>query len=157
MALNPDRGMPELKKKRTKGLFYTQSVKPYRYGLVVSIGQSLEELRASMEATDKEYGTDRAQEVIAQAEQAIGDGWPGFVFRMQSDSFFWLRDLPRCTSSYGVMVHELMHLVNGVMKSRGIRLSGTSTEEAYAYLIEELYIEMSNRVCRHLNPKRKRK
>mgnify|MGYP007112896503 FL=1 len=135
--------MPEL----MAGLFFTTELRPYRYGLVVSIGQTDAELKADLRKADRHFKCKRTAEIMAEA--VLSKTWPGWVLNFEADSFMRMRELPSTIEQRGVMVHELLHVVRACMKSRNMRMSGRTGQEAYCYLLEELYIEFCHRITQH--------
>lgn len=125
------------------GLSFTVELKPYRYGLAVSMGQSRKELLKFARWIDKEYGSDRSGIIMDGFDKADS---VGFCIRMDGDSFLYLRDLPTTITKQGVLIHELFHVARHCLISRDIDLSGRSTEEVYAYLMEEMWNEIMHRV-----------
>lgn len=130
------------------GFCFNMEIKPYRYGLLMSIAQSRKQLKRSLKSADKHFGTNRADELLKHWDES--DGWLGFVVNMDSsDSFVYLRDMPDTINTRGVMVHELLHLTFAVLKARRIDTEGMGGEEAHCYLLEELCNEVERRVSRH--------
>jgi len=121
-------------------------MRPYRYGFVVSIGQSDEELKADMRRIDRKQKTRRTKYVMA----ASATPGPGFCVMFENDSFMRIREIPRSVEGDGVVIHELLHVVRHCLKSRGINMSGTNGQEAYCYLLEEAWNEVMGRVVIHL-------
>lgn len=121
-------------------------LRPYRYGLVVSIGQTEDELRRCMRRVDKKHNVERLGDVI----EALKTPGPGFCCFWEADGFMYIREIPMTVQSQGVVVHELLHVIEHCMKSRGMKLSGVTSQEAYCYLIEEAWNEVMGRVANHI-------
>lgn len=128
-------------------LFWSTEVRPYRYGLVVSIGQTDRQLVASARVLDRKFGADRAKEVEEAAIRWAG--CPGYVHRWTADALLRIRNIPKAVSDHGVLIHELTHVVHGVLKARGMNTDSTTGEEAFAYLIEQLHNDICVRLDKH--------
>lgn len=131
---------------KTKGLFFTLELQPYRYGLVVSIGQTDAQLKRSMERIDKKHGVERVGDVM----EALKTPGPGFCCLWEADGFMYIREIPVTVQSQGVVVHELLHIIQHCMKSRGMKLSGVTSQEAYCYLTEQAWNDVMGRVARSI-------
>jgi hypothetical protein len=135
-----------MRKKKHRGLFFNIELKPYRYGLVVSIGQTNEEVDRAMKRLDKAHGIERRVEVM----NALETPGPGFCVVWEADSFMCIRSMPIHVQDQGVVIHELVHVVQHCMNSRGMKMSGRTSQEAFCYLIEEAWNEIMGRVARHI-------
>lgn len=132
--------------KKRPGLFFAIELRPYRYGLVVSIGQTDAEIGAAMAKMDRTHGTKRGPDVM-EALETVG---PGFCVVWDSDSFVYIRDIPDTVQAQGVVVHELLHAVRHCMKVRSISMGDMNGQEAHCYLLEETWNEVMGRVARHI-------
>lgn len=135
-----------MKRKTPGGLFFSIELRPYRYGLVVSIGQTDAEIRADMIRLDRRHKTGRVTDVI----EAMKGRWPGFVRTWEADSFMFIREMPVTVQGQGVVVHELLHVVRHCMRTRNMGMGGMNGQEAYCYLLEETWNQVMGRVAEHL-------
>lgn len=130
----------------SKGMFFCFELRPYRYGFVVSIGQTDAEIKADMAKIDRKHKVKRKADVM----DALKNRTPGFCVLWEADSFMFIRDMPMTVQGQGVVAHELLHVVRHCMRTRGIKMSGQSAEEAHCYLLEEAWNEVMGRVARHV-------
>ena len=94
------------------------------------------------------YSTERAANIIAEyggCEETVKeirtlDQCQGVTIRSDKDKFFtvYLPELPRTCEQHAVLVHELFHLTEQIMKRIGMTLDSSTSSEAYAYLIDWL-------------------
>lgn len=130
----------------TKSLFYTREIFPYRYGLVVSIGQTDAQLRASMQGLDRKLRTSHTEEVMLVAYKTNPEHTKGYVQNWQSDSLMRIYTFPKSIGQRGAIVHELLHVVRACLWSRSLKMKGVTGQEAYCYLLEDLYIDLFRRL-----------
>lgn len=65
-------------------------------------------------------------------------GATGRTYWKTSSTFVvWLKSWPKTAFHYGVLQHELFHVVDNALRGKGIKLSDES-DEAYAYMMESL-------------------
>lgn len=133
-------------RKGDNGIFFNTELPPYRYGLVVSIGQSDASIKRDLARIDKKFKVERTADVML----ALKNRTPGFCVMWEADAFMFIEKMPLLVKDQGVVVHELLHIVRHCMRSRGIRMNNHSTEEAHCYLMEDLWNEVMSRVARHI-------
>jgi hypothetical protein len=133
-------------KRKHKGLFFNIELKPYRYGLVVSIGQTPKEVDRCMRRIDRAHKTDRRADVM----RAIEVSTPGCFVAWDADGFLHIQNMPTTVQDQGVVIHELVHCIQHCMRTRGMNMSGRTSQEAFCYLIEETWNEIMGRVARHV-------
>ena len=130
------------------GFFFNIELRPYRYGCVVSIGQTDAQIKAEMAKVDHAYKTKRSRDVM---RAGIENPVPGYVVTWEADSFMRIREIPDTVQVQGVVIHELLHVVRHCLKTRGINMAGRGGQEAYCYLLEEAWNEVMGRVRAVLN------
>lgn len=129
-----------------RSVFYMREVSPYRYGLIVNIGQSDRQLEKHMRDVDARLNTDRTKEVIRVANRPNMQRANGYVQNWKNDSLLRIMKMPETIEDRGTVVHELLHVVRACLKSRNIRMTGFAGQEAYCYLLEELHNDLFSRL-----------
>lgn len=137
----------------SKGLFFTFELKPYRFGVAVSIAQDRNELSEDLKKLDRRFRTNARKNILADWDRAaqISTGMVVSVGENEGDAFMWLRDIPTTNATCGVLIHESLHLVTLCLCERGMDLGmDGSSQEPYCYLLEEVWNEVMGRVNHHL-------
>lgn len=108
----------------------------YPFDLMVSIGQTTDELINSLRKKGVEYNDDCKIMPNGLARTIMFEGGQTLII---------LPNIPQSCLEYGVLAHEIFHAVDFLMNRIGISLCPASNE-AYAYLIgyitKEIYKKM---------------
>ncbi len=138
------------------GLFFTTTLRPYRFGLAVSIAQDPKQLNKDLLKLDRRCGT-KARPNIMQNYRRISPISTGFVLRVGvGDAFMWLKAMPTTTATCGVALHEMLHVTAMCLMDRGIKISRkASSHEPYCYLLEDLHVTLYDNVNNHLRGRTK--
>ena len=108
----------------------TINMQVYPFQLMISVGQNDDELGAEL---DKHK--DLNEESI-RACQYPSKYSPGKAVLTNTNlGVIRLRELPRLSSDYGVLAHEIFHMVTFVLERAGLKMVVDVSCEAYAYLI----------------------
>lgn len=128
-------------KKSAPVINFIISFEIYPFDLMVSIGQTDEELTAAL----AEHG------VTAHVPALIGYGinCPAKYAFWNKESTFLLRihELPTTSKMFGALAHEICHIVSWALETLGFKLKCSSSGEAYAYLTgwitEKIYKQLN--------------
>lgn len=108
---------------KTKCLNFIVPLIVYPFDIMVSIGQSDDELKKSLSKTKTKW-----KDVM----KCEGDG--RFVLNLDNTSIIRLRKYPSTPTDYGTIAHEIFHAVTFILDRVGMKLKLFSSDEAYAYL-----------------------
>lgn len=137
-------------------MFFTTSLRPYRFGLAVSIAQDVRSLGEDLRKLDQSCGT-KARANILKDHAHLSTISTGYVLRVGTgDAFMWLKEMPTTTKTCGVALHEMLHVVAMCLNDRGVKLTNKAhSHEPYCYLLEDLHETLYMHVNDYLK-KRKR-
>lgn len=122
--------------KKKKPINFILPLVIYPFDIMVSLGQSDDELKASL----KEWGIEW-DEILEMAPTGLGrtamlDG---------NQTVLRLTNVPVSVTDYGTLAHEIFHAVAFIMDRVGMVLCRQS-DEAYAYLIGYVTKEIYKRI-----------
>jgi len=119
------------KKKKTPPINFIINLQVYPFDLMISISQSDEQLGRSLDP----YGDLPMKEIEScryPSERCRGR----YVMFSTGASLIRLRHLPSTPDDYGILQHEICHVVASVLDSVGMKLKILTSDEAYAYLTQ---------------------
>lgn len=115
----------------------------YPFHVMVSIGQSDDELGPVL---DKYPLTeDDIRNCAYTSENAKGR----YCRFSTNGSFIRIRNLPVTSEDYGILAHEIFHVVAGLMDLIGMKLRIMTSDEAYAYCIQYLTQEIYKKINKY--------
>lgn len=118
---------------------FTISFPMYPFDLMVSIGEENSELHTKLKDIHN------IQDRYLFLSDFKGELNPARYALWQDASLFLLRmkELPRISKGFGMLAHEICHIVNWSLEEVGMKLDCEASGEAYAYLTgyltEEIY------------------
>lgn len=114
----------------------------YPFDLMVSINESSESIKRKL----RRKGVDYNLEMIE-----YGGGAGRYVIYYEHTlCLIRLPELPRKTSHYAALVHEILHVVISVLRSVGMKISEDGeSDEAYTYLISFITKEIFERINKY--------
>lgn len=115
----------------------------YPFDLMVSVGQDDDQLGRVLDRhplTEEDILNCRFGSDTCQGRYAIFS---------TGGSFIRLRKLPESSFDYGVLGHEIFHVVAGFMLRIGMKLKVGTSDEAYAYLIGHLTEQVYNKLNKY--------
>lgn len=107
----------------------------YPFDVMVSLGESDEELRRSLKKVDTEWEDNM---------QCTGIG--RFYMNDRNQSIIRLSVYPKSNEDYGTLSHEIFHAVTHILDRIGMRLILLKSDEAYAYLTGYLTTEIYKKI-----------
>lgn len=122
--------------KKSKKLNFIIPLVIYPFDIMVSFGQTDEELKVSL----KKYGTEWEDKMIC-----VGKG--RFYMNEMNQSLIRMNTIPETCEDYGTLQHEIFHCVTWLMDRVGLKFKLLSSDEAYSYLIgyltTKIYIKIN--------------
>jgi len=131
------------KKKTPPSLNFIIPLEVYPFDVMVSIGQSDEQLGAVLDKLDLSVADIELCRYASTT--AIGRA----VMFSTNGSFIRLRHLPSSARDFATLAHEIFHIVTFVMDRIGMKLKLLVSDEAYAYLISYLTEKIYDKINKH--------
>lgn len=133
----------------SNGIFFTTELPPYRFGVIVSVGQTRQQLSEDLKKVDRKFKT-KARASILSSLDSVSEISTGCVISIgDNDAIMWLRDMPETNATCGVLIHEAVHLATFCLVGRGMKMGKSgSSQEPYCYLIEHIWNEVMAHVSR---------
>lgn len=106
----------------------------------------------SINQTDKQLGTSLKRRGVTEHVPALinyGINCPAKYAFWNKESMFLIRmkELPTTSRHFGMLAHEICHIVSWALETLGFKLKCSSSGEAYAYLTgwitEKIYKELN--------------
>lgn len=104
-------------------------LKLYPYDIMFSFGETNKELYKALDKYKIPYD-EQGKSVIDESELKYRT-----IMFPTGQTLIRIAEVPEKASQYAVLIHEIYHAVNNVMKNIGMTYSADS-EEAYAYCIQ---------------------
>lgn len=121
--------------KREKKLNFIVPLVIYPFDVMVSVGQSDDELKESLSKFNCEWD---------ESMSYIGNG--RFIINENNQSIIRLANYPETYFELGVLAHEIFHCVTHVLNRIGMKFILYKSDEAYSYLIGYLTEEIYNKL-----------
>lgn len=125
-------------KRRDKSLNFIVPLVIYPFEVMVSFGQTDEEL---LRVLDK-FKIDHSKNYLFSSPSSGGTA----KMFSSGQMLLRLRHLPGSTFDYGVLQHEIFHIVCFTMDRVGIHYDIEKSDEAFAYLIQFLTQQIYNKL-----------
>lgn len=103
----------------------------YPFTIMISLGQTDNELKKSLKKIDNEWD-----------DIMIMDGIGKFCMNKYNQSLIRLWNYPTTCEEYGSLQHEIFHAVTFIFDRIGLKFSLLKSDEAYSYLIGYLTTEI---------------
>lgn len=130
----------------------------YDFDVIVTIGMALRDVQALVKKLDLNLRPIEHRAIYDDEEES--GTLRGRTVHCESGlTVLMLARLPRRGSdaaAYGAFAHEVFHAVAKLFRRLGIRLRGSSTEEAYAYAIQGLVQSILAEYAKPPSKRRKR-
>ena len=127
-------------KKKTKKLNFIIPLVIYPFDVMVSIGETHEELNKRL----KRYDISLDQEESDHFDRTSLQGRT--ILFPTGQTILRLKKVPETPFEYGVLAHEIFHAATFILHRVGIKLELQTSDEAYSYLIgyltAEIYIKI---------------
>jgi len=133
---------PKKTKKANPSFAAIISMEVYPFEVMLSVNQDEEQLRAELD----KYTTLKESDIQACAYPSDFVQGRAVMFSNNA-SIIRLRKLPTTSKDYGILAHEIFHIVTFVLERVGLSLDINTSDEAYAYLTgyltEKIYDAMN--------------
>lgn len=116
---------------KTKSLNFIVPLVVYPFDLMVSFGETDDQLKKSMDRFDVEWSDNM---------KVTGLGL--FYMTSKNQSLLRLKNIPSGDEDLGLLQHEIFHATTMILDRVGIKLKLLTSCEAYAYIIQFLTIEI---------------
>ena len=114
----------------------------YPFDLMVSIGQDDDQLGKVLDRYDL------TEDDIRDCQYTSPTCQGRYVLFSTNGSFIRLRKVPKTAYDYGILSHEIFHVVAGFMQRIGAKLKVGTSDELYAYLIQHITEQIYKRLGR---------
>jgi hypothetical protein len=121
--------------KKVKKLHVIIPLMVYPFDVMVSFGETDEELEPKLEELDIDTKEDSEWKM---ERTCMGKA----IMFPQHQTLIRMKVVPYTCADYGILSHEIFHAVTFVMDRVGIPFQLKATDEAYAYLIDYLTKEI---------------
>ncbi len=116
---------------KQKSLNFIIPLVVYPFDLMVSLGQTNEQLKNSLSKKDVDWEDNM---------KIIGRGL--FYMNAKNQSILRLDVIPKTPEEYGFLQHEVFHAVTHILNRTGMKMVLMKSDEAYSYLIQYLTSEI---------------
>lgn len=116
-------------KKTTKKIHFIIPLVIYPFDVMVIMNQTNEEVRKILSKYDH-LNDDDIELAMFNSETIRGRA----ALFSSNATLLRLKNIPCNTQDYGVLQHEICHVVNYIMDNIGMKLKIGTSDEAYAYL-----------------------
>ncbi len=133
--------------KKIKPINFIIDLHVYPYDVMVSIGQSDVELGRTLDS----YGISKliSREEIESVRYGSENSHGRAILFSTNQSLLRIRHLPETCFDYGVLAHEVFHIVTMLMHRIGMKLVVEKSCEAYAYLVQYITEQIFERINKH--------
>lgn len=126
--------------KKSKKLNFIVPLVIYPFDILVSMGQTDEELNKVLSKYDCCLGEGEAETYNRPAVQGRT------IMNANNQSVIRFKKIPETCEEYGVLAHEIFHVVTYVMNRVDMKLKLQSSDEAYAYAIGYLTTKIYEKI-----------
>lgn len=120
---------------RKKSLNFIVELVVYPFDVMVSIGETDEEVKRKLKKYDVQWD-----------ESLTMHGIGKFLINKENKSLIRLKHYPQLPMDYGTLQHEIFHAVTWILDRCGMKFKLGTSDEAYSYLVGYLTKEIYKRI-----------